>query len=63
MIVSETPMTDPVVHDANETPFGAWVYADVVRAIERDLTRDRDGYAQQVQRLTDELRQATRGAQ
>lgn len=39
---------------------------DMWRAAELALTkatRDRDGYALQVQRLTDELRQATRGAQ
>lgn len=39
---------------------------DMWRTAELALTkaeRDRDGYAQQVQRLTDELRQATRGAQ
>lgn len=51
---------------ANAFGFHALASSAIFHELERELaamTAERDGYAQQVQRLTDELRQATRGAQ
>ena len=66
---SDTPRTDQVFVIANSASIRfvqQVIDANFARTLERELaamTAERDVYAQQVQRLTDELRAATRGAQ